>query len=221
MSGSRSGEGIPPAASRSRSSALPRLYARQPHLSSIGLISPVHAEFWRLRGHGIRVSRALDSKETRLRAGILRSAIWAYPLFNPAADTANRANQKLKTAGLMVDRIDQAHVSDAAETWVVDLFLGEPKIESRAIAANQGRHAPEPFLAWNRPRHQVAHESAARFECHKSGRARSQPRANRSGFAAPFVVRFYTAPPDSGLIMRLRWRRVSCSPAISRCGTTR
>src|SRR5712691_4230423 len=79
-----SGEGKPPAASRSRSSALPRLYASQPHLSSIGPISPVHAELWRLRGRGIPVSGALDSKETRLRAGILRSAIWAYPLFNGA-----------------------------------------------------------------------------------------------------------------------------------------
>src|SRR5713101_2617819 len=79
-----SGEGKPPAASRSRSSALPRLYASQPHLSSIDAISPRHAEFWRLRGRGIPVSGTLDSKETRLRAGILRSAIWAYPLFNGA-----------------------------------------------------------------------------------------------------------------------------------------
>jgi len=60
------------------------LMGSQPHLSSIGPISPVHAEFRRLRGCGIPVPRALDFKETRLRAGILRSAIWAYPLFNGA-----------------------------------------------------------------------------------------------------------------------------------------
>ncbi len=64
------------------------LMASQPHLSSIGPISPVHAEFRRLRGRGIPVSGALDFKETRLRAGILRSAIWAYPLFNGAARSA-------------------------------------------------------------------------------------------------------------------------------------
>src|SRR5712691_12793139 len=60
MSGSMSGEGKPPAASRSRSSALPRLYASQPHLSSIGAISRVQVEFWRLRWSwhtGLRGSR--------------------------------------------------------------------------------------------------------------------------------------------------------------------
>jgi hypothetical protein len=64
-------------------------------------------------------------------------------------------------------------------------------------SGKQGAASRERLLQGLHSRRQNAHTGARRFSCLGSGRARSQPLMTRSSSAAPSVVRFYRAPPDT------------------------